>query len=152
LKKKINTYILVLAVLLVWGVVIYKFFSSTTVLENNRSAGFTNKEVKKIVEDSIQNFEIKTNYRDPFLGVIRVRSKPRKKKEIIVKKTVRFPKIQYSGIISAGAKTTYIIKINNAQYFYKLSDTNKEVRLLSGDKEKIEVQYKDEAKTYFFKK
>lgn len=150
MKKKYNTYILGFVVLAVWGIVGYKIFSSPLELSDNSFRVVGNSDVKVLEKTVIENFEIDGKYRDPFLGVAKRKVKKIIKK--VEKPKVNFPRIQYTGVISGPKESTFIIKINNSQYFYKVNDSKKGVRLLNANREQIEVEYKDEKKVYFFKK
>lgn len=151
-KTKTNTYLLLFAVAVVWGVIIYKLLFSIHTTEHNSKniEQFTSSNIIKI--DSVQKFAIKANYRDPFLGRI---NHPIKKKTIIkkaiIKPKVVFPKIEYSGVISSGNSNKFIIKINREQFFFNINDIFQEIQLLSGDKTQITVLYQSESRTYLFK-
>jgi hypothetical protein len=151
MKNKKSIYILLPVVLLVWGGVLYQFFSFTTVdevLEN--SSIDLNIKPFKLKERS--TFLIKVNYRDPFLGKIyapqevsnmkKNASKTSKKPKI--EEVIVWPAILYKGIVSDTKDKIkiYMLYINGKMYLMKKGETENEVFLKGGDKESIYVKYK----------
>lgn len=146
--KSIKTYVLGGIVLFVWGMIVYKLFSTTSSLDNNESfamhpVGFHQEKVTLV-----ETFEISGDYRDPFLGTTRKKIKKKVKK--VEKEVVVFPKIQLMGKISGKKHSVYMIKINNSQYFFKLKEVNEGVKLLEADDKKVTIVYKNAKKEYFF--
>ncbi|KFF11996.1 hypothetical protein [Flavobacterium hydatis] len=151
MKNKKNIYILLPVVMLIWGIVIFQFFSFTTPDDfvEDRPTEFIIKPLKIVKKDT---FGINVNYRDPFLGkayagqsVPKVKSnnsgikKLPKPEEVIV-----WPTIKYKGLISDSKekKKVYILIIGGQNYYMKIGDTANEVFLKSGDRESIYVKYK----------
>ena len=67
MKNKKNLYILLPIVLLIWGAVMYQFFSFSTIeeLQTDTSNEFVLKHIAIKERDTVA---INVNYRDPFLG------------------------------------------------------------------------------------
>ncbi len=149
--QKNKTYILLFAVVVVWGMILYKLlFSSQSTAVSLPPEKFLEPPVF-VKKEFLPKFEIKANYRDPFLGVSR--SKPRKKKvskQRIPQPKVIFPKIEYLGVIKGADRFKFILGISNKHYFYSTKDTFQGVQLLSGSKKEVTIMYQSKKKTYPF--
>jgi hypothetical protein len=151
MKNKKSIYILLPVVLLIWGVVLYQFFSFSVPDEVVESASkeFTIKPFK-IKERA--SFSINVNYRDPFLGSAynpekNTKDNPhrnQKKKAPKPEETIVWPVIQYKGMLSdpKEKKKRFMLVISGKNYFMKAGDTQDEIFLKDGDKESIYVRYK----------
>lgn len=151
MKNKKSIYILLPVVLLVWGVVIFQFFSFTTpdvVLEN--AVPELNIKPFKLKERS--TFSVDVNYRDPFLGKVYTAKEVSNVKKSVIKvkkmpkpeETIVWPTISYKGLISdvKGKNKTFMIVISGKNHFMKVGETENEIFLKDGDKESIYVKYK----------
>lgn len=155
MKSKKNIYILIPAVLLIWGIIGFRMFSglgpSVKPIQNTTLAQQF-KPNDKIVRDK---FVIDPNYRDPFLGTLSIKKSSKKSNRVIpkIKETVVFPPIEYKGIFSSANNSNpiYLILINGNQEMFKKNETHQNVKLLKGDKEKITVKFKNEKKIYYLK-
>lgn len=151
MKNKKNIYILLPVVLLIWGVVIFRFFSFSSpgeVIESTAKeytiTPFKIKERPPIV--------INVNYRDPFLGKIYAKpeitkSDSNKVKRITTPKpeeTIVWPTIQYKGMLSDPKEKNkrFMLVISGKNYFMKIGDTQEDIFLKDGDKESVYVRYK----------
>lgn len=150
MKNRKSIYILLPIVILIWGILIYQFFSvstSDTVLQNT-SSEFN---IKPFKVQERKTFFITIDYRDPFLGKVyspqtikikkntnKVKNKP-KTEEII-----QWPTILYKGIVSdtKDKNKIYMLVINGKTCLMKKGSTENEVYLKDGDKESIYVKYK----------
>jgi hypothetical protein len=151
MKNKKNIYILLPAVLLIWGIVIFQFFSFSTPEEivTNTLMELTVKPFK--LKERTQ-FVINVNYRDPFLGKIYgaqetvkvISTKKAVKKVSKPEETIVWPTIQYKGMISdpKGKNKKFMLVISDKNYFMKSGDTQNEIFLKDGDRESIYVTYK----------
>jgi hypothetical protein len=153
MKNKKNIYILLPLVLLVWGSVVYQFFSFThsddvgTLPENKQYT------VKPLQQNTKQAVVIDLNYRDPFLGTLYApknripeknnNSKPNRPSR--PKDTLIWPVILYKGMIAdtkENKKKVFILVIDGKHYYMKTGDTQENVFLKTGDKESVYVKYK----------
>jgi hypothetical protein len=149
MKNKKNIYILLPVVLLIWGIVIFQFFSFCTPEEvvTSTSAEFA---VKPFKLKERTPFVINVNYRDPFLGKTYSTQVEVISKKNVVKKvprseeTIVWPTIQYKGMISdpKGKNKKFLLVISDKNYFMKSGDIQNEIFLKDGDKESIYVAYK----------
>lgn len=151
MKNKKNIYILLPIVLVVWGAVLFQFFSFTN-SDEAVPAGNTEFSFKPLKINKRESFAINVNYRDPFLGKMYAPQTASKTKTVHPKaiKAVKesevlvWPKIIYEGLItdSKGKNKIFVLVINNKNYFMKIGDTENEIFLKDGDKESVYVKYK----------
>jgi hypothetical protein len=153
MKNKKSIYILLPIVLLVWGGVLYQFFSFTTadeVLKNYT----TELNIKPFKLKEKNTFSINVNYRDPFLGKMHVVPQEASKSKKINPKTsiktkieeiIIWPTIQYKGIVSDTKDKIkiYMLIIDGKTCLMKKGGFEKEVFLKDGDKESIYIEYKE---------
>ncbi|SHK12457.1 hypothetical protein SAMN04488007_2087 [Maribacter aquivivus] len=144
MKKQYKTYLLLAVVLLVWGMIGYKFVSAINPsVESDNSAVTAEKFVPKEIKEREQ-FAIVADYRDPFLGTMKTPASGRKKK---VSKTVKkeLPKknISYTGFITdkASKQKIFFVTIDGQQQMMGLKDTFNEVKLVQGTNSYIKVSY-----------
>lgn len=152
MKNKKNIYILLPVVLLIWGMVIYRFFSfSVTEVQDIQ---IQNDILKPIAVKQRDTFEIDVNYRDPFLGKIYL-SESNKTKNVRRKREseqqILWPQIIYKGIVSdtKNKKKVFMLVINGQTYLMKEKETEQEMTLKSGNKESIVVKYKGDLTKIF---
>jgi uncharacterized cupredoxin-like copper-binding protein len=150
MKNKKSVYILLPIVLLIWGMLIYQFFSysvSDPSLENTS----TEFNVKPLKVKERTPFAVNVAYRDPFLGKmyiapvsIQKKSSNTTKKSPKLEETIVWPLIHYRGMISDPKEKNkvFIMTIEGHDYFMKKGDTENEVFLKDGDKESVYVKYK----------
>lgn len=134
-------------VLVIWGIIGYKIinaFSADPVINTvTRNVSFKPKKVAK--KDT---FSLLANYRDPFLGTWN-KAKKKKAKGIIKRKSVQFPNIVFTGLVS-GAQTKdhiFFVTIAGKQYLMNKGAANDGVTLVSGTSRNIKVRYKGTLKT-----
>ena len=106
MKNKKSIYILLPIVLLIWGMLIYQFFSysvSDALLENTS----TEFKVKPFKVKERTAFTVNVGYRDPFLGKMYIapvsnqtKSSNKTKKSPKLEETIVWPSIHYRGMIS----------------------------------------------------
>jgi hypothetical protein len=148
LKKQHKTFFLLFAVLVIWGLIgyqVYKRLNPTKPLleTTSFSSSFT---PEKKVENSF--YELKGNYRDPFLGKFAKKKKKIVKKRIVKPKPiVRFPNIIYNGIIEGNQSISYILTMNNQQHILKLGDTIEQIKLLRANSKEAVVVFQGNKKT-----
>ena len=153
MKNKKNIYFLLPAVLIVWGILIYKVVSGLNPSEQHSQAieptgQFTPKSFKKT-----ETFTIKADYRDPFLGTLQKKKTTKTKRKtspVVEEESIPFPNIIYKGIISPKNKNekVFLIIVNGQQHLFKSNTTFSEVKLLNGNPKDITVQFQDQKKTF----
>ncbi|MGW9686752.1 hypothetical protein [Flagellimonas sp. 2504JD1-5] len=147
MSKNTKTYLLLGAVLLIWGIIGFKVLGALSsepeapVLAEN--INFKPKEqVKK------DTFSILVDYRDPFLGTMPP-SKKKPKTKGVAKPKVQFPNINYTGLITDQDTKNHIffVTISGNQYLMRKGNTQADITLLSGSSKSIRVRFKGIAKT-----
>lgn len=147
MKNKKSIYILLPVVLLIWGMVIYRFFSFSQ-MENHApelANNFTLKPLDILPRDTSA---INVNYRDPFLGKMYMpntqEAKLAKKKPAKPKEPIVWPNIVYKGIVSDAKdkKKVFLVIINGQTFMMREKDTEQEVTIKSGNRKSIDVLYK----------
>jgi len=153
LEKKKKTYLLLVAVLGLWGTIAYQVLSALSpkepsVASENISVDFSPKKTK------IDTFSITQVKRDPFLGKLSKspHKATRSKGKTITKKNDAdnpWPQIQYQGMVKKQGATSeiFIITINQQQYLLKRNQELENVKLLRGNAKEIVVRFNKEIKT-----
>jgi hypothetical protein len=149
MKNKKSIYILLPLVLIIWGLIIYRFlsFSTADITEDTASSNYS---LKPIVLKPRDSFIIKVNYRDPFLG--RMYSPPTKltanlrksRKKTTIAEPLQWPSVIYKGIVSdtKNKKKVFMVIINGTTYLMSEKDKEQEIQLNTGNRDFIEVTYK----------
>jgi hypothetical protein len=151
MKNKKNIFLLVPAVLLIWGIVGYKIYASlnstndVAIVDNNAI------EFRPEVIIEVEKFTINANYRDPFLGKLYNNAK---KSSNLIKKNVKptavFPVITYNGMISpkqADRQTLFLITISDKQQFLAVGKQIDGVKLLKGNSREVTIAFQNNKKT-----
>lgn len=150
MKNKKNIYILLPIVLLIWGAVLYQFFSFATPeineKEENQSFNLGPLHLKKR-----DTFAINVNYRDPFLGkmygpVSKKTYRKTIKKLTEPKEEIVWPQLVYKGIVSdtKNKVKVFMLIINGKTFLMKPGALENEVLLKNGNKDAVQVVYKNE--------
>ncbi len=154
MKNKKNIYILLPAVLIIWGIVLYKIIGGLSPdTQNFHTMIQEGKFTPKIIQQT-DTFFIQTNYRDPFLGTFEQKKKRtvrlRTNTALIKKEKVPFPTIVYKGIVSPKGKNkkVFLISVNGQQHLFKRNTIFNNVKLLQGNAQKITVQFQHQKQTF----
>ena len=146
MKKQYKTYILIIAVLIVWGIIGVQIFSYLNPKEEELPSLVAEQKSFRKETQVRESYKVKTHQRDPFLGKMTIKPIPIKKTKKKPVEPVIFPSIVYHGIIESGKNKSFIISVNGVQNVLKEGQTIQEVRLLSGDKKQIKIRYKENSK------
>jgi hypothetical protein len=144
MKSKKNSYFLVPAVLIIWGLIGYRIYKGFSTPKTTVNAITTTADFKPVKINSSKPYEINANYRDPFLGTLASNLKKRTT-NAKPNEQIAFPKIVFKGIVSPKTKNksaVYLVQINGQQNLLKLNNTTQEVKLISGNDTKIVLEYK----------
>jgi len=146
MKKNTKTYLLIVAVLGIWGTIGYQIIAGLNpneieAVKDNIDLAFNPKTTK-----SIDTFSIQTIDRDPFLGTLTQKSIKTNRKTI--KDTISIP-ITYNGLIKRqnSSGQVFVVNINGIQHLLKKGQTINEVSLIRGTDKQIVVRYKNKQKT-----
>lgn len=147
MNKQQKTYVLLGAVLIIWGIIGYQFFNhfSSNDTPEIETSTFTFTPKKKTQQ---KGYIVKADYRDPFLGKL----PSAKKKKVVAKKkttpkaTIPFPNVAYNGVVEGGTKS-YILTINGNQEIMTIGQTLHKITLKKADKTSAVVVFNSEEKT-----
>jgi len=153
MKNKKNIYILLTAVLLVWGILGYRIFLTVNPNNNKQQTAVASKSFKPQQLQELETFTINTDYRDPFLGSFSQKksTKPKKPTKVIVKTSkIPFPAIIYKGLVSAKGKQQqiFLINIDGQQYFFMKNNTHKEVKLIQGSSKQVVLRFQGKQQSF----
>ncbi len=153
MTKQQKTYVLLVAVIAVWGVIGYQIYSK---LGNDTEIATEMAAIEKYQPKNIEQrvaYSINETYRDPFLGTIKTKKKVVKRKKAMKKTdpTKPFPNIVYNGVVNGGGVQSYVLTVNGKQELFKLRETIKNIKLVKASSEKITVQFNNESKSFDLK-
>lgn len=148
MTKNTKTYLLLGAVLFIWGAVgyrIYKGISPSETALNAETAQVNFKPKEPVEKDT---FSIVADYRDPFLGIIL------KKKKIAVKRKKQAPPIPeipitYTGSVLGknSSNSIFFVNIAGVQQLLKPKQTVNGVTLVSGTEKEIKIRCQGKLRT-----
>jgi uncharacterized Zn ribbon protein len=151
LKNKTKTYLLLVAVLVIWSIIGYKIYSSLNpelpeVVLNDAEAVFNPK-----TGIEIDTFSIKTTDRDPFLGTLTKKSNKTaslKQNNTTKQEDSNWPQITYGGVIKRqnSNEQVFVVTINNTQYVLKKGQKVDNITLVKGDNASITVRFNNTQK------
>lgn len=140
---------LIVLVLAIWGVIGYQMLSvvnseTAKVFEQDFVATFNPK-----VKTEVDTFSIQIANRDPFMGTLLVKKKVKIKSLSKTKniKAIWMPITYHGNISNQNKKTTvYIISIGGSQYLMKVGQQIKDLKLVKGNMEYVQLSYKGAVK------
>lgn len=161
MKKKINI-ILLLAVLGLWGTVLYKYVNQYFFKEEINVSLENKANIRKLLLKDKDTFELKALPRDPFLGKTYAEKRPTEKiisnrnftpkpvvkvaKPIVQKQL--FPTIHYYGFIKneTGGSELVLLKMNGKLLKVKNNETKEGLKIIKIFKDSIKVSFNGETK------
>src|SRR5690606_22152410 len=143
LNKKSKTYLLIIAVLSIWGTIAYKFFSTY-----NTEAPVVDKQntvmAFKPLTKKTDTFTIQQLQRDPFLGTLKRKPSTTNKGGIKKPKdTIQVPQMTYLGLLKIQKSNDQIfaLNINGEQFLVKKGQTVEKIRIIQADSRKMVVRF-----------
>ncbi|MCD4665382.1 MAG: hypothetical protein K8R68_08925 [Bacteroidales bacterium] len=153
MKSKKSLYILLPAVFLLWGFIVFKIFYHLG--DANDNPVYYNSVQKIAEEDNVPDtFSLVLDYKDPFLSKVFDVSKKSNKKVKQVKRVTNkiiWPEIEYLGrmINPRTNKSRISITINGKEKIFSPGEIKDEVLLVKSFDDSIYVKYLGEKKTIF---
>lgn len=151
MSKKIKTYILLVAVLGIWGTIAYKIIAGLnpedTIIEPLEVVS----EFKPKAEMSKEVFTITPLERDPFLGTLyQSKQKTKSTGNSKARSAIVFPKTSYQGMIKKrqAKDKVFIVNINQKQHLLKIGQTIDSVTLIKGNSKEIQLRYRNQYKVF----
>ena len=150
MKKQQKTYVLLGAVLLIWGIIGVQIYNRINPSESEIEVvtGSSSFERKTTTENV--TYQLKPIYRDPFFGKFPVKKKKKKKKPKTVKKEPQkpFPNIIYNGLIKGATENTYILTINRKQHIVKKGEIVDNISILKGTSSEVTIGFEKQQKIF----
>ncbi|ULC57931.1 hypothetical protein MBM09_08355 [Flaviramulus sp. BrNp1-15] len=149
MKNKTKTYVLLAAVLGIWGVVGYKIISTINPPEPEIVTQNFDMAFSPNINTQVDTFSIQKVNRDPFLGTFLGSNKKKSTQKTSNKSKENWVPVIYHGSISKQntKNKVFIVSINGQQYPMKMGQSINEVKLIKGNSDNILVSYKGERKT-----
>ncbi len=153
MKNKKNIYFLLPAVIIVWGLLVYKIIGGLSPSAQQTETIESIEQFNPKTIEQTSSFTIKTDYRDPFLGTFEKKKRKatnRKNTPVVKKPSVPFPTIVYKGIVSPKGKNekVFLIVVNGQQHLFKRSTVFNKVKLLNGNAQEITVVFQQQKQTF----
>ncbi|MEL4309127.1 hypothetical protein [Joostella sp. CR20] len=146
MKGKTKTYILLLVVLVIWGIIGYNIYSSIYGNVVNEQVNSMNSGMifKKRNAKPISDFSLHEHTRDPFLGVFKKKLfvRPVSTKQPIIKDSVSEIYVDYAGMVKTGnakERRIYFVKINGERHLIHIGEQKLGVKLIKGDENQITI-------------
>ncbi|MFW5852299.1 MAG: hypothetical protein ACOCWB_08750 [Bacteroidota bacterium] len=164
MKKKNVTYLLLVIVIVVWGIILYKIYEYISTDSDKSSPMAIDTTSFQETTIPTDTFSLSLDYQDPFLKKqLNYRTKPsltkkhshtpKKTQPKITKQTIQktiWPHITYDGMIRSDETNLALLQINNQSYIIALGEEEKNIHVKQLFQDSILLLYKDEEK-YFFK-
>ncbi|MDL2319680.1 hypothetical protein LJC45_00915 [Alistipes sp. OttesenSCG-928-B03] len=149
MKSKKTTYLLLAAVVAVWGLILWRVFLRTP---DERAAVIP--ERRAVAEATVADTLV-LDYRDPFLGVVappKPTPRPRTTPQTAAKpapppKPPTLHRLRYLGRITRGGTPHALIEIDGALHTMKKNDTANDYRLTTLWQDSVRLAWKDETCT-----
>ena len=159
MKNKKLLYILIPAVVFIWGYVVIKIvrqISNNTTITNYQTQidDFLNEDVKK------ETFTIVANYKDPFLKQLPQHKTDKKEENIAdyrkktdkptrLQKRIRWPNVKYTGMVAntKSKEKLALIIIENQNYIFGKGESKQEITLNAIFEDSIHIEYQGVKKT-----
>ena len=163
MKNKKLTYILIPAVIIIWGAIAFKIIGSLKKTDSGSNLSLQSAMNVKTDTSDIR-FTLIADYRDPFLSVQKrtpvvsntttiQQPKPTRsiqRRSIARRSRVRWPAVEYGGVIrnKKSSSLTGLVKINNNDYLMSEGMIIEEIELLKIYEDSIQLKYNDETKGF----
>ncbi len=155
MKKWQNIFLLV-GVVIIWGLLIYKFISAFSTTNDNTKNFAPPSSFIAPKSTPRDTFSLTRMDRDPFLGTIGTKSKPFSKPRTDLNKNPTedlWPSIEYQGIVSDrnSSMKVYLISINGVQYPLKEGDAIDEIKIVLGTTNDVVLKFQGKTKKFLLK-
>jgi hypothetical protein len=162
MKSKPLTYLLIVSVAAVWGIIFYRIFSAS----GEEGLPFKPLVQSRLTDESLEDYTLKDtftlllNYRDPFLSKSSEPAAPALSSNTpaVVNSTfaelkpqkppVNWEGVKYTGFISnaAGKRLVALMTIQGKEYMLAEGQSASGVKLLKNMKDSVKVSYQDKIK------
>ncbi|MFW6222420.1 MAG: hypothetical protein ACOC3T_02285 [Bacteroidota bacterium] len=175
MKNKKLQYILIPVVLVVWGLIIYRFLDFTRQDTPDETYTVSTLQTNQNNNHEQDTFSLYANYRDPFLKHVRYKGynytkanasnkktekkKEKKKPETNVElrreilENIRWPDIKYGGIVqnTQSGEKVGLIEVDKQEFLIRKNDSTQKIFIKDLYKDSVIVIYKEKHKTFVTK-
>lgn len=153
MKNRKALYVLIPLVAVIWGIIIWQFFSYQPV-RNDGELRMT--EHESIPEDSAR-YELNTMYRDPFLRSRQFTTKPDDQKKANNIRTVKLNSVTalkqpegliYRGVISGNHTRIGLLEIGEKKLLIRENSTVSDYRIVTVGSDSLKISYHDKLYAY----
>lgn len=136
-------------VVVIWGLFFFRLFDACTADPESANQEVDISSFKAPKATKKKNYELFPLERDPFLGIAYTPKKT-KTNDNRIKEEIKWPNIQYLGLVADAnaSKKIFILNINGTQYLLPKGETVQEVTLLSGNEGKAFLRFKGQRKEF----
>jgi hypothetical protein len=149
-KKNKFVKILLPIVILIWGYVGYVIFDAFSSDDTKIQKTPVESNYSKPTIEKKESFELIPIDSDPFLGTLYKKPKVNRTASAnkSSKKEIKWPSIQFQGIVSGGASSVYMVSINGQQHLLSKGDEIQKVKLIKGSSENVSLQFEGQTKQF----
>ncbi len=156
MQNKKALYLLIPAVIIIWGIIAYKIIIGLNSDDNIMPADFSTKQTNKVRQETSNNYTLIASYRDPFLGIVQkttsVINHDTIKRNIIkpIQKTeILFPNIVFFGCIKnkMSNKEFAIIKVDGKERTMGIGESEQGIEIKKIYKDSIVISFNNVLKT-----
>ncbi|MEO0525914.1 MAG: hypothetical protein AAFZ89_01740 [Bacteroidota bacterium] len=144
MKKNKKTYLLLVAVVLIWGLIGFKVVAAIDGPSPDATVTTTPVRFTPAPLKERDTFRIVADYRDPFLGTMPTVKKTRSvKRARSVEPQLPRKNIGYSGLITGtgSGKKIFFLTVDGQQLMLSKNESFEGLKLINGDKDKVVVRY-----------
>jgi hypothetical protein len=151
MKSKKSLYILLPAVLLLWGYIAFKIYKHMS--GGGEVIITSNRVIQECIEDNVPDtFSLILDYKDPFLSrniIVPNTSKNRVRKVKPTIKHIHWPEIIYQGrMVNQQTKRSKVsLSVGGVDVILSIGETKNEIKLMKSYADSIKVQFQGEMKT-----
>lgn len=157
MKNKKLIYVLLPAVLVIWGIIFYRIFNAAGGDDNISS--FNDPGIREAqVSSYTDTFSIVADYRDPFMGKLAVENRPKTVVTVQPRITepkpqspvkIAWPSIGYSGMIKnqKSALQLALLQVDGKSHTLKAGQSVEGVQLVKIFRDSVEVIFQNEKRT-----
>jgi hypothetical protein len=151
MKNRKMLIILVPAVLVIWGAVIYSIFSHI------KGSGINIEEKNSFIhrkksEVDTNKYALMANYRDPFGTGNRLREDDLDRENLLknqhIELPVYWPQIEYRGLIVNNKKWVALLRIDNSNYLLHEGEEKMSVKLIKMFNDSVVMRFQKATKTF----
>jgi len=153
MKNKKMLYVLVPAVILIWGAVVFSIFSHIhnpdTSFEHYSSPAYS-----KVSESDSSKYQLIANYRDPFNAGMKNSSEDEISEQEKLNKIqkmnqqVNWPNIEFLGKISHNKKWVVLLKVNNSNILMQEGDEKLNIKLLKMYNDSVLLNFQKDKRVF----